>query len=104
MLCHHQRVLEPELNPKNNVLGLFEEEKPVFAGQVIKVGEPLPDVSENHIVWESNVKIRKIRKDGTVRYDTEFAKPPDGDNPIDEIVRRSVIDAVAKFGKIASIS
>jgi hypothetical protein len=66
-------------------------------GQVIKVGAPLPDASEDRVVWTNSLRIHKIRRKGTVNYETEFAYPSRGNNPFDELVRKCVVDAVAKL-------
>jgi hypothetical protein len=59
----------------------------VFSGQVLKVGESVPNLSEDQVVWSNDVSIRKSVKDGTVNYKIEFAHPAKGDAQIDEIVR-----------------
>jgi len=66
-------------------------------GQVIKPGEPLPDASEDQLVWSNCVQIHKITKNRTVYYKAEFVYPSRGDGPFDELVRRCVTDAVAKL-------
>jgi len=68
-------------------------------GQVIKVGEPLPDASEDQVVWSNCVQIHRIAKNGTVNYETEFVYPSRGNGPFDELVRKFLIDAVAKLPK-----
>ncbi len=65
--------------------------------QVIKVGEPLPDASEDQPVWSNCVTIHRIVENGTVNYETRFTYPSKGDDPLDELVRRCVSDAVAKL-------
>jgi len=66
-------------------------------GQVIKVGEPLPDASEDQVVWTNSVRIHKITKNGTVNYETEFVYPSRSDSPLDEVIRKCVVDTVAKL-------
>jgi hypothetical protein len=69
----------------------------VFSGQVLKVGEPLPNILEDQVVWSNDVIIHKIVKNGTVDYEIEFAHPSKGDAQIDEIVREYVFGVVNKL-------
>ena len=55
-------------------------------GQVTKPGEPLPNLSENRLVWSNNVSVRRVEKNGTVDYAVEFAHPPK--NTSDDLVCR----------------
>ena len=64
-------------------------------GQVISPGEPLPNLSENELVWSNHVRIRKVKKNGTVDYTVEFAHP--SKNTFDELVRKCMIEAVVKL-------
>jgi hypothetical protein len=66
-------------------------------GQVIKVGEPLPDASEDQVVWSNCVQIHRIAKNSTIRYEAEFVYPSRGDTGCDEVVRKCVVDAVGKL-------
>jgi hypothetical protein len=67
----------------------------VSFGQVIPPGEPLPNLSENQLVWASYVRIRKVEKNGTVDYTVEFAHP--ARNTFDELVRKCMTEAVVKL-------
>ena len=69
----------------------------MFSGQVLKVGESLPNLSEDQVVWSNDVSIRKTVKDGTVNYKIEFADPAKGDAQIDEIVREYLSGVVNKL-------
>lgn len=71
-------------------------------GQVIKVAEPLPDASEDQVVWTNSVRIHKITKSGTVNYETEFVYPSRGNDCFDELIRKCVVDAVAKLPPLNS--
>jgi hypothetical protein len=79
------------------MLRLSEEGKIVFSGQVLKVGEPLPDLSEDQIVWSNSVEIHKIAKNGTVDYKVVFAHPPKVNDPIDDVLRTRVDNVVSKL-------
>jgi len=69
----------------------------VFSGQVLKVGESLPNLSGDQVVWSNDVSVRKTVKDGTVNYKVEFAYPAKGDAQVDEIVREYLSGVVNKL-------
>ena len=67
----------------------------MFSGQVIPPAEPLPNLSEDQIVWSNHVSVHKIEKNGTIEYTVEFAHPSKVDVRFVELVRRYMIEAAA---------
>lgn len=69
----------------------------MFSGQVIKVEEPLPNLSENQLVWSNHVSIRKTVKNGTINYALEFAHPAKGS--LDDLVVKHLSNAIAELSR-----
>jgi len=67
----------------------------VFRSQVIEVGKPLPDLSENQVLWSNTMEIRKVVKNGTVDYRVEFAHP--SKDAFDDLVQQRIIETVANL-------